>query len=142
VPCNDPLENGLHLCLACPFAKAVWDQILSWENFTRLQLQPQVDPVHIRAWWEEAARKVPKSERRRLNRVVIYTFWNIWKERNRIIFNNAVETVPQVTARIKEDRANESFRLCLAASSPWGECFPLFLLRGPLKPPLECLACT
>ena len=63
----------------------------------------QADPIHIRAWWEEAARKVSKSERRRLNEVVIYTFWNIWKERKRRIFNNVIETVPQVAVRIKED---------------------------------------
>ena len=35
--------------------------------------------------------------------MVIYTFWNIWKERNRRIFDNKIETVPQVAARIKED---------------------------------------
>ena len=103
VLCNGPLETGLHLCLCCPFAKAVWDQILSWENFTQLQQQPQIDPIHIRVWWEEAASKVPKSEYRRLNGVIIYTFWNIWKERNRRIFNNVVATVTQVVARIKED---------------------------------------
>ena len=32
-----------------------------------------------------------------------HTFWNIWKERNRKIFDNLIETVPQVAARIKED---------------------------------------
>jgi len=62
-----------------------------------------VDPTDIRSWWEEVARKVPRSERRRLNGAVIYTFWNIWKERNRRIFDNKIETVPQVAARIKED---------------------------------------
>ena len=46
---------------------------------------------------------MPRSERRRLNGVVIYTFWNIWKERNRRIFDNKIETVPQVAVRIKED---------------------------------------
>ena len=36
--------------------------------------------------------------------VVIYTFWNLWKERNSRIFNNAAESlVLQVAARIKED---------------------------------------
>ena len=70
--CNGPLETGLHLCLCCPFAKAVWNQVISWENFPELQSQPQADPVHIKAWWEETARKVPTSERRRLNGMVIY----------------------------------------------------------------------
>ena len=35
--------------------------------------------------------------------MVIYTFWNIWKARNRRIFNNTSETVVQVAARIKDD---------------------------------------
>jgi len=59
--------------------------------------------VQIKARWEEAVKKVPIAERRRLNGVVIYTFWNIWKERNRRIFNNTSETVSQVATRIKED---------------------------------------
>ena len=42
VLCNGPLETGLHLSLLCPFAKAVWSQVLSWENFD-VQL-PQQDP--------------------------------------------------------------------------------------------------
>ena len=95
VMCNGPLETSLHLCLCCPFAKAVWGQILSWENFTQLQQHLQVHPTHIKSWWEDAAAKVPRSERRRLNGVVIYIFWNIWKERNRRIFDNLIETVPQ-----------------------------------------------
>jgi len=35
--------------------------------------------------------------------MVIYTFWNLWKERNRRIFNNNSESVMQVAARIKDD---------------------------------------
>jgi PAS domain-containing protein len=81
----------------------VWDQILSWENFTELQSHLQAAPVHIRTWWEEVVSRVSNSKRRRLNGVIIYTFWNIWKERNWRIFNNATETVLQVATRIKED---------------------------------------
>ena len=79
---------------------------------------------------------MPKSEHKRLNGVVIYIFWNIWKERNRRIFNNEIETVPQVAARIKEDieQKEESTRLCLAAVSPWGVCFPPIPALGGFKP--------
>jgi hypothetical protein len=101
--CNGPLETGLHLCLLCPFAKAVWNIVLSWEHFDDLHLQPLSDPPHIYIWWEDAARRVPRTERRRFNGVVIYTFWNLWKERNRRIFNNMTESAFQVATRIKED---------------------------------------
>ena len=47
--------------------------------------------------------KVPRSERRRLNGVLIYTFWNVWKERNRRIFDNKIHTVLQVASKIKDD---------------------------------------
>jgi len=35
--------------------------------------------------------------------MVIYTCWNLWKERNRRIFNNIQESPLQVASRIKED---------------------------------------
>jgi hypothetical protein len=57
--------------------------------------------MSIIPWWEEATAKVPKTERRRFNGLVIYTFWDLWRERNRRIFDNKMETVLQVAARIK-----------------------------------------
>jgi hypothetical protein len=46
------------------------------------------------------------SERRKKtlqHGTVIYTLWNIWKERNRRIFNNTHESAMQVALRVKED---------------------------------------
>ena len=77
----------------------MWNQILDWEHFDIHLPQPQHDPLHIHDWWEEAAKKVPKEERRRFNGMVIYAFWNIWKERNRRIFNNVSETALQTASR-------------------------------------------
>ena len=59
--------------------------------------------MQIMSWWEEAVIVVPLTEWRRFNGMVIYTFWNLWKERNRRIFNNNSESVMQVAARIKDD---------------------------------------
>jgi hypothetical protein len=66
------LETGLHLCLCCPFAKAVWSQILAWEHFDGILVPQQNDPSDIRQWWENAASKVARPERRRFNAMVIY----------------------------------------------------------------------
>lgn len=48
---------------------------------------------------------MPKEERKRFNGLVIYTAWNIWKERNRRIFDSAFESAMQVAARVKDDIA-------------------------------------
>ena len=66
-------------------------------------IQPTQDPLHLKSWWEEAATKIAKQEKQRFNGMVIYTLWNIWKERNRRIFNNAHESAMQVALRVKED---------------------------------------
>jgi hypothetical protein len=44
---------------------------------------------------------------------VIYTIWNIWKERNRRIFTGDFETVVQVASRAKEDIEQQRIAL------PW-----------------------
>jgi hypothetical protein len=41
--------------------------------------------------------------KKRFNGMVIFTLWNLCKERNRRIFNNAHESVMQVASRVKED---------------------------------------
>ena len=101
VLCNGPLENGLHLSLLCPFTKAVWDQVLAWKNF--VVQWPQQDPTSIVEWWEHAASKIQKQDRRRFNGMVIYIMWNLWKERNRRILKNVHKTAQQMAFLTKED---------------------------------------
>ena len=97
------MDTGQHLCLLCPFAEAVWSQVLSWENWS---LPQQTNPANfdcISVWWEEAAKTVQKNQRRDFNGLVIYIMWNLWKERNRRIFENKLQSVQQVAERVKED---------------------------------------
>jgi hypothetical protein len=54
-------------------------------------------------WWEEEASKVPKQDRKRFNGILIYIVWNLWKERNRRIFENTHMTAQQVASLAKED---------------------------------------
>ena len=101
--CSGPLDTCIHLVLICPFAKAVWSLTVAWMHFNGDQILPSDEPAHLIRWWEETQAKIPKSDRRRFNGVVVYTLWNIWKERNRRIFTNTLETAAQVASRAKED---------------------------------------
>jgi len=49
------------------------------------------------------AARIPRQRRRHFNGVVIYIIWNIWKERNRRIFDNSSLDANQVAHRTKED---------------------------------------
>jgi len=50
--------------LLCPFAKAVWDQVIAWENF--VVQWPQQEPASVADWWEQAASKIQKQDSGRL----------------------------------------------------------------------------
>jgi hypothetical protein len=49
------------LSLLCPFAKAVWSLILSWEYFDAQLILPSQEPVHLISGWEEAETKITKG---------------------------------------------------------------------------------
>ena len=97
------METSQHLCILCPLAQTVWNQFLSWENWT---LPQQTHPTNfdcIRDWWEATAKTVHKNQHRDFNGMVIYIMWNLWKERNRRIFENKFQSAKQVAERVKED---------------------------------------
>jgi hypothetical protein len=101
--CNRPLETCIHLALLCPFAKSAWRLTLVWGHFDENLVIPSEEPTKLTRWWEVSQAKIPIGERRRFNGVVIYTIWNIWKERNRRIFTGAFEMAVQVASRAKQD---------------------------------------
>lgn len=101
--CNGPLETCIHLALLCPFAKSVWRLTLAWAHFDENLIFSSEEPCKLIQWWEASQTKIPKSERRWFNGVLIYTIRNIRKERNKRIFTGAFETAAQVASRAKED---------------------------------------
>ena len=56
------------------------------------------------------AATVPRQRWRHFNGVAIYTMWNIWKETNRRIFQDAAMDARQVALKAKED-INMRFRV-------------------------------
>jgi hypothetical protein len=60
-------------------------------------------PQALPKWQEEAVNKVPKQNGRQFNGILIYIVWNLWKKRNKRVFENEHKTVQQVISLTKED---------------------------------------
>ncbi|WVZ55170.1 hypothetical protein U9M48_005869 [Paspalum notatum var. saurae] len=86
VLCDQEEETALHLCLKCPFALEVWEALRQWSN--NLLLPPPPHVGSIEDWWTTALQNKPKDKKRTIAGILMYIAWNIWKERNRRIFNN------------------------------------------------------
>jgi hypothetical protein len=100
--CNGPIESGLHLCLTCPFAHEVWNTVLAWESFSLPQHVVWSNISSISEWWEKTETLFPQDHKREFNGLVIYTMWNLWKERNRRIFEHCSLSPLQIAGRVRE----------------------------------------
>ena len=79
--CLQAPETAAQLCKDCPFAVAAWNHIksLSGEATTTTLTLP--NPGGVSDWWDGMLSVESKESRPR------HTIWNLWKERNRRIFN-------------------------------------------------------
>ena len=84
--CHLQSETAEHLCLHCPFAMQVWGLVRTWtDGVISIPLQG----VSIEdCWCDTLAQhsKHSKQEQQHVAAILMYTAWNIWKERNRRIF--------------------------------------------------------
>jgi hypothetical protein len=108
-------ETGHHLCLRYPFAQEVWSKVAFWENFGSLQPALQSTTESLADWWESILPTIQKEKRRAFNGMAIYIMWNLWKERNRRIFDNKYSTAVQVAA-LAELRAGQRWPWPLLAN--------------------------
>jgi hypothetical protein len=62
---------------------------------------PMVGSIH--KYWCKCRAKFDKSQRKEFDGIMIYFWWNVWKERNRRTFQNKSLQLRQVALSSKED---------------------------------------
>jgi hypothetical protein len=62
---------------------------------------PMTGSVH--GYWRKCRVKVDKTERRKLDGIMIYFWWNLWKERNRRTFQHRSLEANQVAMLCKDN---------------------------------------
>lgn len=98
--CGQLPETTDHLLLACVFAREVW-----WRALHHIHLQhlaPSGDD-QLPEWWLRARSRVPPSLSRALDSLVLLITWNLWKERNRRVFDKKQKQVTALLEQIGEE---------------------------------------
>ena len=98
--CSAQPECAQHLCLHCPFAMQVWELVREWTN---AKINVPVQDASIQDWWCDTLACHSVKEQRHVAAILMYTAWNIWKERNRRIFEGKSAEPRVVLQLIKEE---------------------------------------
>jgi len=100
VLCNQEQETAAHLILHCSFALSVWQKMQIW---TQQLVQMPIGYSEIIDWWQKELAQLPKKTRRTKAAFMMYGAWNIWKERNRCIFEQKEGSPADVMHEIKTE---------------------------------------
>lgn len=106
---NDPVcklcgvdpKTPTHLCKDCPYSKQVWEQLKTWFQLLVIDTVPITGSIH--SYWRKCRTKFERRLRKTFDGIIIYSWWNIWKERNRKTFQQASLQAFQVASMCKED---------------------------------------
>ncbi|PNT75953.1 hypothetical protein BRADI_1g42288v3 [Brachypodium distachyon] len=57
----------------------------------------------VEDWWNADRAKISRDLKRHFDGLLIYCLWNVWKERNRRVFNNVSMEEEDVASKAQED---------------------------------------
>ena len=106
--CQQAPETAQHLHLHCPYSQRIWELVHTWTN--GLIKKPEMN-MTIEEWWTQEVQVPTKAQRRTWAAINMYTVWNIWKKRNRRIFEAKEADQVTVLHLIKEE-VDLRFRAC------------------------------
>lgn len=99
--CDQENETSVHLYLKCCYAKEIWVLVSIWSGGTICM--PAIDEDEMEIWWTRSLEPFSKKQRRSVTAYLIMTTWNIWKERNRRVFEGTSLRLTQVFDLIQEE---------------------------------------
>ena len=79
--CRVDSETLTHLCKDCTFSKQVWSYLKQWLDLAVLDWVGMNGSLH--SYWRKCHAKFERRQRKRIDGIMIYFWWNVWKEGSR-----------------------------------------------------------
>ena len=98
--CGSVEENAQHLFMGCAVVNIIWGQILSWANIQRVT--PSIQD-NLREWWVHTRVLFTGTTRRKLDTMIVLVAWEVWRERNRRVFDKIVKPINVLIEHIKNE---------------------------------------
>lgn len=102
IRCSQLCETIDHLLVGCSFLRELWlikiFLKLGWHLYA-----PGIDLISLVDWWSDARKKVPKSDRKYFDSLVILVCWLLWKERNRRTFDWKERTIEELLSLVADE---------------------------------------
>ena len=65
-------------------------------DWSQQLVQPPQNGIQIPYWWEKELAHLPKKTRKIKAAMMMYCVWNLWKERNRRVFEQKIKSPAEV----------------------------------------------
>lgn len=102
--CDQEAETAEHLCLQYVFAHEVWVLVAVWcHDHDAVRVPDRLQTMEH--WWNTGLAGATSAAKNRCATIMICTAWNIWKERNRRIFDGVSSSPRRVLQLIKDEMA-------------------------------------
>lgn len=101
--CYSEQETVAHLTTECNYTEALWNRIAAIYNLPNYASMPTVGES---IEWVRSILSMGGKKDKKKNLCILFSFrWQLWKERNRHIFNNEEQSFNCVAAIIHDDLA-------------------------------------
>ncbi|KAM0853990.1 hypothetical protein ACQ4PT_050734 [Festuca glaucescens] len=104
--CRRNLETASHLFTECPFSVKVWEHMAMHFGLEPLKPVRWIGKdLSIQEWYRDMVSRHPKAQRKIKFPVSNLVCWEIWKERNRRIFEKKELPMAAMIIRLKDEAA-------------------------------------
>jgi hypothetical protein len=101
--CFRNLETPLHLLVECPWTRQIWVKIAQLYHLPSLNPTAWNQITSIREWMHICIGSATGDDRKGAQSLALLATWEIWRERNRRIFEREALSVVALVRRIRDE---------------------------------------